>query len=94
MKEYFELAKSNNLRKIRENKRMTQSELGFACFQNASEISRYELGKSMPSYMVLLCLAQCLEVAMEEIYPGLKKIYETVTSRVLLAKQARDRNRR
>ena len=61
MKEYYQLATQHNLKKIREEKKITQDAIGYACGQNGSEISRYEQGKSMPGYWILLGIAKFLE---------------------------------
>lgn len=87
MKDYNELARTNNLKKIREQKGMTQGALAMVCRQSGTEISRYERGICMPSYVVLLSIATFLDVSIEEIYPGFHEIYEKIERQVVATKE-------
>ena len=71
---YQEIAKTNNLKKLREERGISQQMLGTACFRSASKISLYESGKKMPRYDVLRAISNFLCVPIEEIYPQFKEI--------------------
>lgn len=68
------LANQNNLRKTREEKRLSQRILAMACAQDISQIRKYEKGQHMPSYSVLRSLSRFLEVPIEELYPAVADI--------------------
>lgn len=79
---YNDVAKQNNLKKIRKQKGVTQHTLAVICSQTASDISRYERGKCMPGYIVLRRIVRFLEVSVEKIYPELEKLNREVDESV------------
>lgn len=78
MNKYYEFAKTNRLRQIRESKGVTQRSLALACSQTASKISCYERGLIMPRYDVIRAISRFLDVCVDEIYPEFKSIDERV----------------
>lgn len=67
---------ANNLRKIRENKRLSQEDLAFLSGISRRSISRIENGQiKEPSMDTLLKLSASLEVDLVDLY--IKDIYES-----------------
>lgn len=64
---------ANNLKKIRSDRGMTQSELGEKIGVHANHISRYERGDSSPSTETLKAFAQALNVTIDELVFGDKE---------------------
>ena len=64
-----DLIKQNNLRQLREAKKISRSMLAMACTSDVSQIRKYEQGKCMPNYWVLRKIARFLGVSIDEIYP-------------------------
>lgn len=65
MREYFI---GEVLRKRRLEKGLTQEELAYGIFNNASAISRIESGKQSPTYRKLLALLERLELPLDRYY--------------------------
>ena len=53
---------AENLRKLREQKGLSQKQLGTQMFVNPSTIANWESGRRLPDAMMLLRLATCLGV--------------------------------
>ena len=77
-----ELIKTNNLRKIREDKSISRRILAMGCGQDISQVRRYEIGESLPSFPVIRKLTEFLDVKIEEIYPELIEKIDDDTHRV------------
>lgn len=57
-----------NLRKLRQEKRLTQKELGSMCGMKDSAVRRYELGASLPKIATIEKIAAALDVSIESLY--------------------------
>jgi len=58
------------LKELREQKKLTQSELAKLCGLGESTISFYESGKREPSYKILFCLAEKLNTTPNYLLTG------------------------
>jgi len=67
-----------SLRKIREEKNISQKELSFSMGIKPTQYSRIETGNAVPSLNTLLKVAEALEVTTDEIIYGVKKEQEVV----------------
>ena len=79
---------STNLRKIREEKGLSQKELAITIEVDPTQYSRLETGKSVPSLKTIIKIARALEVSIDAIVHGdLKTMQEVnVQDKTLLEK--------
>lgn len=64
---------AENLKKIRQEKGLTQDELGKRVGVHPNHISRYERGETSPSAEILKTFADALEVTIDELVVGNRK---------------------
>ena len=69
----MEASFAKNLKRIRQEKKLTQDELGKMVGVHANHISRYERGDSSPSTETLLAFADALDVTIDELVVGNRK---------------------
>lgn len=69
----MEINFAKNLKRIRQDKKLTQDELGKLVGVHANHISRYERGDSSPSTETLLAFANALDVTLDELVVGDRK---------------------
>lgn len=60
----------NTIRKLRENKHLTQSELGERIGVSDKAVSKWETGKGLPDLTLIQALAQALDVSVIELMNG------------------------
>lgn len=68
-KQRFTVILGQNIRRIREDKGMTQDELSFACKFYRTYINLVETAKRTPSSYSLFRIAKGLNVSINELYP-------------------------
>ncbi len=56
------------IKSLRIAKGITQKEMGFRIGKDYQAISRIELGRANPSYLILLQLCEGLEIEIEELF--------------------------
>lgn len=57
----------NNLKRVRESRSMSQSQLAEALWLDRSSVSGYESGKRVPDILILCRMAEILEVSLDEL---------------------------
>lgn len=66
-KEEFQIHIGNRIKRLREQKKMSQVELANLCEFERSNMSRIEMGNTCPSSYTLYKIAQCLEIEVFEL---------------------------
>ena len=74
----------NTIRQLRENRRLTQAELGEKLGVSSKTISKWETGKGLPDISLLQPLAQALGISVIELMNG-----EHITNRNISANMLR-----
>ncbi|AEW87098.1 helix-turn-helix domain-containing protein [Flavobacterium columnare ATCC 49512] len=66
-KKEFQIALGKRIKELREIKKITQTELGYRCEIERSNMNRIESGNTNPSGYLLYKIAQKLEVELSEL---------------------------
>ncbi|WP_428225884.1 helix-turn-helix domain-containing protein [Flavobacterium sp.] len=66
-KKEFQIALGKRIKELREIKKITQTELGYRCEIERSNMNRIEAGNTNPSGYLLYKIAQKLEIELSEL---------------------------
>ncbi|WP_375605657.1 helix-turn-helix domain-containing protein [Flavobacterium davisii] len=66
-KKEFQIALGKRIKELREMKKITQTELGYRCEIERSNMNRIEAGNTNPSSYLLYKISQKLEVELTEL---------------------------
>lgn len=78
-KKELQIAISKRIIQLREEKKISQSELGALCNMEKSNMSRIESGKTSPALFTLYTIATKLEIDFSELFIFSEKLGEKST---------------
>ncbi len=79
------------IKKLREEKNITQQELADKLHISRQAVSKWELGKAMPDYTILVILSELFNVTIDELIMGEKNPKENVSLKLYKEKNKLDK---